>query len=155
MAGMYLRWDIEGQRSLSRRLEGLAVDMNDLTVPFRKSANMLVGVFSKDVFSTQGAVIGKKWKRLSPYTVAQKARLGYTTEPMVRTRNLQRSFRSVVASDQAAIYNTAEYFKYHQSRQPRHKLPRRVMMSLGEQQKQSVVKIFQRYLQEQLNRKTV
>src|SRR5215208_7237575 len=128
MAGLYLRWDIEGQRSLSRRLEGLAADLDDLTVPFRKSANMLVGVFSKDVFSTQGAAIGEKWKRLSPYTVAQKARLGFPTEPLIRTGAMQRSFRSIVASDQAVIHNVAPYFKYDQSNQPRKKIPRRVMM---------------------------
>src|SRR4051794_28197177 len=148
-----ISWTIEGRTELSRRLEGLSAGTHNLTVPFRKSADMLIGVFSKDVFSTQGAVIGQKWARLSPYTVAQKARLGFPSDPLVRTGKMQRSFTSIVASDQAVIYNTAPYFPYHQSNQARKKLPRRPMMALAEAQKQSVVKIFQRYLQEQVAKK--
>jgi phage gpG-like protein len=144
-----LSWSIEGETQLSRRLEGLSARTRDLTVPFRKSADMLIGVFSKDVFATQGAVIGERWQRLSPYTVAQKARQGYPPEPLVRTGRMQRSFASTVASDQAVIYNTTSYFKYHQSRLPRTRLPRRVMMKLNENMKQSIVKIFQRYLLDQ------
>lgn len=145
-----IRWEIDGRTELSRRLEGLNAHIHDLTVPFRKSADMLVRVFSKDVFSSQGAAIGEKWKRLSPYTVAQKARHGFPLDPLVRTGKMQRSFTSVVASDQAVIRNTAEYFKYHQSRLPRTRLPRRAMMGLAENQKQQIVKIFQRYIQEAL-----
>lgn len=151
MAGFRLEWSIEGEKQLSRRLEGLTADVKNLTVPFRKSADMLIGVFSKDVFATEGAAIGERWQRLSPYTVAQKARLGYGGKGILeRTGKMRRSFTSVVASDQAVIRNTADYFKYHQSNQPRKKLPRRVIMKLGEQQKEQVVKIFQRYLQEQI-----
>jgi phage gpG-like protein len=153
MAGFVIQWDVEGSRQLSRRLEGLSASTTNLTVPFRKSADMLISVFSKDVFATQGAAIGQKWKRLSPYTVAQKARLGFPSDILIRTGKMRRSFTSIVASDQAVVYNTADYFKFHQSRQPRKKLPRRAMLSLAEQQKQQVVKIFQRYLQEQLAHK--
>lgn len=151
MAGVYLRWDIEGKRELSRRLEGMASHIKDMTTPFRKSADMLVGVYSKDVFDTQGAVFGRKWQRLSPYTVAQKARAGYGDKPiLVRTGALQRGFRRIVASDQAVVYNDMEYFKYHQSNRPRHRIPRRILMRLDENLKERVVKIFQRYLHEQL-----
>src|SRR3954470_15107739 len=97
-----LEWQVEGVTQLSRRLEGLSAAMRDLTVPFRTSADMLVGVYSKDVFATEGAVIGKSWQRLSPVTVAQKARLGYAGKGiLVRTGKMQRSFTSIVASDQA------------------------------------------------------
>ena len=72
---------------MSRRLEGLSANTKNLTVPFRKSADMLIGVYSRDVFTTRGAVINKPWKRLSPYTVAQKARQGYPTDPLVRNGN--------------------------------------------------------------------
>src|SRR6476469_1171636 len=150
MGGVYLSWKIEGEQHLSRRLNGMENSIKDLTTPFRKSADMLVGVFSRDVFDTEGAAIGKKWQRLSPYTVAQKARQGYTAKPLVRTGAMQRAFRSIVASDQATVYNTASYFKYHQSNKPRSHLPRRVMIGLNENLKQSVVKIFQRYIHEEL-----
>src|SRR3954451_13426957 len=95
-----LQWQVEGATQLSRRLEGLSAHTKNLTVPFRKSADMLIGVYSRDVFTTRGAVINKPWKRLSPYTVAQKARLGYTSGPLIRTGKMKRSFTSIVASDQ-------------------------------------------------------
>lgn len=146
-----IQWEVEGEVQLSRRLEGLSAHTRDLTAPFRSSADMLIGVYSRDVFATEGAVIGKKWQRLSPVTVAQKARLGYGGKGiLVRTGKMQRSFTSIVASDRAVIYNTAPQFKYHQSNLPRRRLPRRVMMALAENQKQAVVKIFQRYLREQV-----
>jgi len=52
-----------------------------------------------------------------------------------------------VSSEQAVIHNTAEYFKYHQSRQPRSRLPRRAMMALGNNQKAEIVRFFQAYIQ--------
>lgn len=146
-----IQWTIEGEVALSRRLEGLSANLRDMTTPFRKSADMLIGVFSTDVFETQGGAIGQKWQRLSPYTVAQKARHGFPSQPLVRTGAMQRAFTSIVSSDQAVVYNTATYFKYHQSNKPRSRLPRRVMMAMGETQKQQVVKTFQRYIQEIVN----
>src|SRR3954452_18103728 len=103
MAGFKLEWSIEGEKTLSRRLEGLSAHTKNLTVPFRKSANMLIGVYSRDVFTTRGAVIGKPWKRLSPYTVAQKDRSGYPSDPLVRTGKMKRSFTSIVSSQQAVV----------------------------------------------------
>src|SRR3954451_9254593 len=100
-----LQWQVEGATQLSRRLEGLSANTKNLTAPFRKSANMLIGVYSRDVFTTRGAIIGKPWKRLSPYTVAQKARSGYPTDPLIRTGKMKRSFTSVVSSNQAVVYN--------------------------------------------------
>jgi len=56
---------------------------------------------------------------------------------------MKRSFRAKATSMQGEIWNATTYFKYHQSNKPRSSnLPRRVMMKLGEQQKQLVVKVF-------------
>jgi phage gpG-like protein len=59
---------------------------------------------------------------------------------------MQHSFKSIVASDQAVISNSAPYFKYHQSNKPRSRIPRRVMMALGQNQKQDIVRFFQSYI---------
>ena len=141
-----LNWTIEGEKQLSRVLSGLRDDIKNLQAPFSESAKKLIKVFSQDSFSTQGQVINERWARLSPYTVAQKARNGYPPDPLIRTGAMKKSFRSVVQTDSATIYNTAEYFKYHQSNQPRKKIPRRVMMKLAEEQKTMVVRIFQKHL---------
>ena len=150
--GFQLEWSIEGEKQLSRVLRGVANDVQDLRKPFKESGEKLKRTFEDDVFRTQGAAIGEKWARLSPYTVAQKARLGYSAAPLIRTGAMKEAFRSIASSDQAVIYNTAEYFKYHQSNKPRRRIPRRVMMKLGENQREEVVKIFQRYLRESLRK---
>ncbi|MDR6305898.1 phage gpG-like protein [Nitrobacter vulgaris] len=146
---MELRWSIEGEQQLSRVLLGLSAELSDLRQPFNSSAEYLKRTFSKDVFSTQGRAIGERWKRLSPATVAEKARLGYLQGPLIRTGRMQNSFASIVQSDQAVVYNTAEYAKYHQSNQARGPwLPRRAMMGLGDNQKVEIVRYFQQYIQQ-------
>ena len=147
-----IEWSIEGQTELSRVLLNVTADLKDYSQPFRQSANMLVRQFSQEVFATQGAVLGERWKRLSPYTVSQKARLGFTGGPLVRTGQMQRSFQSIVSSDQAVVRNTAPYFPYHQSNQPRSKLPRRVMMKLTQNSKAEIVRHFQEFIRQSLTK---
>lgn len=151
---MQLTWYIEGEKQLSRRLIGLENSLQDYSYPFRQSADYLKSVFSSDVFQTEGAVIGERWKRLSPYTVAQKARRGYVHAnwPLVGTGAMQNSFQTIVSSDQAVIYNTAAYFKYHQSKAPRTKLPRRVMMKIHHAQREQIVRYFQEHIRASLAR---
>ena len=148
MSGFQISWTIEGEKQLSRTLQGLSTSVKDFRKPLTQSANRLISVFSRDVFDSEGGAIAEKWARLSPHTVAQKARLGYGSKGILeRTGKMRRSFDSVVESTQAVIGNTAEYFKYHQSNQARSgRLPRRVMMKLAENQKQMVVKFFQDYI---------
>ncbi len=148
MSDFRIDWSIEGEQQLSRRLIGLGTGLRDYQKPFNRSANMLQSLFSNEVFDTQGAVIGEQWKRLSPYTVAQKARRGLPIVPLQSTGRMRRSFKTQVSTDQAVIYNTAEYFKFHQSKAPRSRLPRRVMMKLGILQREQIIKVFQAYIQE-------
>ena len=149
MADLQLSWSIEGDKELSRVLIGLGADLKDFRQPFNSSAEYLKRTFSTDVFNTQGRAIGEKWKRLSPATVAEKARLGYLSGPLIRTGLMQSSFRSIVQTDQAVVYNTAPYFKYHQSNAPRGPwLPRRAMMALGSNQKTEIVRYFQAYIRQ-------
>lgn len=149
MADFQLQWSIEGDKELSRVLTGLGAKLDDFRQPFNSSAEYLKSTFSKDVFNTQGRAIGERWKRLSPATVADKARRGYLSGPLIRTGRMRDSFASIVQTDQAVVYNTAEYFKYHQSKHGRSgRLPRRVMMALGANQKVEIVRYFQQYVQQ-------
>jgi phage gpG-like protein len=147
-----LEWSIEGDKQLSRRLVGLEGALSDYRRPFSDSASYLKTTFSRDVFDTQGAAIGERWTRLSPYTVAQKARRGYPSTPLIGTGSMRNSFQTIVSSDQAVVYNTAAYFKFHQSKAPRKHLPRRVMMKLADRQKETIVRLFQEHIQASLHR---
>lgn len=147
MSGIQVSWTIEGTTELARNLRGLTTSLKDFKKPLTAIAESLKKSFSGEVFSTQGAVINAKWKRLSPYTVAQKARQGFPPDPLVRTGAMQRGFVSRVSSEQAVVGNSMDYFKYHQSNKPRSgNLPRRVMMKLNENMKQMIVKEFQAYI---------
>lgn len=146
MAGFHISWEIEGVTELSRNLRGIETSLKDFKKPLTRIAKSLVKSFGGEVFDTQGAVIGERWKRLSPYTVAQKARLGFPADTLVRTGAMKKGFKSVVTSDQAVIGNTQDYFRYHQSNKPRSHIPRRVMMKLNENMKEMIVKEFQNHI---------
>ena len=143
---LQISWEIEGVTELSRTLIGTGTALKDYKLPFEQSASFLKSTFMRDVFDTQGAAIGEKWKRLSPYTVSQKARRGLPADPLIGTGRMRNSFQTIVSSEQAVVYNSAEYFKYHQSRAPRAHLPRRVMMKIAENQREQIVKYFQEYI---------
>jgi hypothetical protein len=106
MGNFQLSWTIEGDKELSRVLLGVSTNLKDFTQPLHDSADYLKRTFSKDVFETEGRAIGEKWKRLSPATVAAKARKGQYGGILVATGLMQRSFQTIVSSDQAVIFNS-------------------------------------------------
>lgn len=148
-----LAWTIEGNKELSRVLRGIGEGIKDWEPAFRETAEELASIFSNEVFSSRGSIIGESWKPLSPTYLAQKLAAGYPADTLVRTGEMQNSFRTIVKADYAEVWNAAAYFKYHQSSAPRRVIPRRVMMKLGENQKQLVVKIFHTYWYKKVNDK--
>lgn len=141
-----ISWSIEGEKQISRRLRGLETSLKDFKKPLEIIATKLQKTFADDVFTSQGKAVQESWPRLSPYTIAMKAKKGYPSTPLIATGAMKEGFRSIVSSDQAVLYNVEDYFKYHQSNKPRKKLPRRVMMKLGNQQREMVQKEFQLYI---------
>lgn len=142
---MKLSWSIEGEEQLVRNLRNIGKGIKDWTPAFKEASDRLKKVFSEDVFKTKGSIIGEQWNPLKPKYLAQKLRGGFPADTLVKTGKMQNSFQSIVQTDRAEIWNSTQYFKYHQSSAPRSKLPRRVMMKLAENQKQIIVKIFHTY----------
>lgn len=140
-----ITWSIEGEVQLARRLRIIANEIKDWTPAFQEAADRLKGIFSDDVFRTEGAIIGESWQPLKPKYLAQKVKAGFPASTLIKTGRMRESFVTEVASDHATIGNISPYFKYHQSKEPRTKLPRRIMMKLGNPQKEIVVKIFHTY----------
>lgn len=150
-----LEWFIEGEKQLSRVISDIKTDTKQLGPAFKKSGEHLRRTFERDVFKTRGAEIGERWAPLSPVTIARKSLKGYPSTPLIATGRMKRSFRSYARTDMAAVYNTADYFKYHQSNQPRSsRLPRRVMMKLGINQREDVVKIFHTHIYKTLTKRS-
>jgi len=150
---MQLTWSIEGETQLARKLEHIGKEIKDWKPAFREAADRLQTIFSNDVFRTEGGVIGQSWEPLKPRYLAQKVQSGYPPDILIRTGKMKESFFSNVTKDYAEIGNNAEYFKYHQSKQPRSKIPRRIMMKLGNPQKEIVTKIFHTYWYKKVNSK--
>ena len=145
-----LQFNIEGERQLSRRLRGIGDEVKDWKPAFREAGKELVQVFSNDVFASRGRAVGESWAPLAPATLAEKEAQGYPSQPLVRTGEMKNSFQAQPLSQSLTLWNATEYFKYHQSNQPRSKLPRRVMMKLGEEQREIVVKTFQKHYRKKM-----
>jgi len=140
-----LTWSIEGEKQLARKLRGIGAGIKDWTDAFGEAGDRLKGIFENEVFASEGAVIGERWQPLKPSYLAQKVKAGFPPDTLIKRGVMKSSFASDVKKDQATIYNTSPYFKYHQSKEARSKIPRRVMMKLGNKQKEIVVKIFHTY----------
>lgn len=145
--GFYLSWEIEGDVQLSRNLQLLASRVKDWTPAFAETADVLKSLFSEEVFSTEGRVIGESWAPLSKAYAYQKAKKFPGKGLLEATGKMKGGFLTLYRSDMAAVWNDVEYFKYHQSNQARAKLPRRVMMKLAQEQRRVVVRIFNTHFQ--------
>jgi len=141
MPNLEITFSIEGEVQLIRRLRDIERDLKDWTPEFKRIGNLLLKTF-KHNFQTQGRTLGEPWKRLAPSTIAQKRRKGYPLTPLIATGKMRDSFKAGVGRFHVEISNPVAYFPYHQSRRPRRKLPRRVMMKIDEERKQLISKIF-------------
>lgn len=102
-------------------------------------------------FGTQGGV--EKWQPLAASTVAYKARAGLDPRILHATLRLRRSLTEdnedhifLMTGDELFMGSRVDYGKYHQSRRPRRRLPRRPPVNLSESAKRTWVKILQRWI---------
>jgi phage gpG-like protein len=148
---MYIRFGIEGTTELSRNLLGIAQTARDWTPAFAKSGEDLIEFFSYEVFESEGAAIDAPWQALDPRYAKAKEKKYPDSGILQATGTMRQSFMQRYDATSLTIWNAAEYFKYHQSNQPRTRLPRRVMMRLTEDLKQMIVKNFHTYFMETVN----
>ena len=148
---MQISWTIEGEKQLSRRLEIMARKIKDWGPAFKESGENLKNIFAKDVFETEGGAINENWSPLKKAYALQKAKKFPGKGMLEATGKMRNSFMTLWRPDMAQVWNTSDYFKYHQSNKPRSKLPRRVMMKLGENQRSMIVKVFHSYFHKQVN----
>lgn len=132
---MQIYFEIEGQVELNRRIGKIADGIKDWSQATKSIGEYLTNFFTNNVFNSEGAVFNEKWVGGKYYHKLQ------------RTGAMRNSFYFENDKNQVLVGNKAEYFKYHQSNQPRKsKLPRRIMMKLDEARKQKIVKFFQQQI---------
>ena len=136
-------FEIEGEKQISRRLNIVADGITDFKAPLQLSASEFIRAFKQN-FSSNGGMLGEPWPARKPQF---KSGVRVDTWALLRkTTRMYNSFRGQVSASELEIINTAAQFKYHQSNQPRSKIPRRVMMKLDEARKRIVIKALQAYI---------
>lgn len=128
---------IEGDTELSRRLLVMSDGLNDFTVPLKSAAAEVRRSVDLNFDDTGALLNGTAWPARTKM---------YSWPLLEKSGKMRRAFRTSVEKDQAVIDNPTDYFKYHQSNQPRHKIPRRVMLKLDQERKEFIQKAFQAYI---------
>lgn len=137
---------VSGDAQFMRKLETLGKTWFEWKEALNDTGEHLRAYFSGQVFSSQGGVLGTPWAELSASTQAQKAKhyQQYDTVPLIRTGKMQDSFAYHATATKLEITNTADYFKYHQSSEARHKIPRRRMFGINNDVKEIIRKAFEK-----------
>lgn len=136
MANVELTLEVEGDKEVSLMFQASSRRARNLTKPFKQIRDTLLKTFDNN-FSSRGRTLGEPWK---PRTKS------YPWPILERTGKMRKSFRGDISSDYVVLYNTQDYFKYHQSKSTRKKLPRRVMMKIDEQRRRDIIKEIQAYI---------
>lgn len=132
---------IEGEIQLARRLQTIDAGISDFRQPLQESVAEVKHSVDEN-FASRGDLFGG-WQ---PRAQDQPWPL------MEHTGNLRHSFDDIVFDDYAMIFNTTDYFVYHQSKGPRRSLPRRVMLMIDNKRKEFIQKAFQKYNNDVINR---
>lgn len=126
------RFTFEGEVVLSRTLDGIIERAEDMRPAWPEVVRVFRAMVNQ-AFATEGASTGQKWPGLKLSTAQDRLRKGFTGfHPILqRTGELKRSidgggggFVEETATS-IAIGSNDPVFWYHQSRQPRKRLPRR------------------------------
>lgn len=113
------------------------------------------GYFPGQVFASQGGVLGVTWPTNKMRTMMYKRKhvsSSSATTTLIRTGDMQKSFKYEATKDGVKITNTAPYFKYHQSGEPRTKMPYRPMIGINDDVKSIVKKILQKDMDAKVER---
>lgn len=126
---------IRGDSEVIAKVNRLGGSLLDL-----KRAMEVIGRGAADYYATtgitdQGRPFGQPWRELSQGYKMWKE-INYPGRPLMErggpgSEDLKGSFTFEATRNSARIFNSASYFKYHQSSDVRQKLPRRQMMGIN------------------------
>lgn len=148
--GLNVQVIISGTEEELSRLSKLKDGLNDFGAALKTIGDQMARYYSSESFASQGGVFGSAWADLSPIYAKRKGKLFPGRGILVATGNMQDSFTA--DSDNSSLYvtNTAEYAVYHQSTEPRSKMPYRPFMAVNDDVKGIVQQVMQDDIQEKL-----
>jgi hypothetical protein len=130
---------VEGLPEVDRFMAGMADRMTDVSPAWPKVVEVFQAIVAR-AFATEGASTGAPWPQLAKRTQMQRAKLGFPpAHPILERRGtLKRALttgegayvRTSPTSLEYLLSSEVGYFKYHQSRAPRSRLPRRAPVLL-------------------------
>jgi hypothetical protein len=150
---------LEGEQVIQRQLEGLEQRLSDMT-PAWPHVLRAFRIIMYRAFSTEGGSTGSPWPQLAQSTIKDRERQGFPGRHpiLARTHTLERALTSdggasivVELPQYFAIAVDLDYFKYHQSRRPRTKIPRRAPINLTQDNKTSLLHPIRLYVTGRLN----
>ena len=119
-----------GEERIRTFLSGVGLDLRNLRGAMNEVGRGAVKTFSGPVFTSRGQFIGESWPRLSDDYAARKAKKYPGRPVLVRTGEMQGGFKYESTGMSVTIYNPVPHFEYHQSTDPRTKIPRRAMIGI-------------------------
>jgi phage gpG-like protein len=140
-------FSIEGDKELARKFDFVGKKLDDLSGPLKKSANLLLKAWDLN-FDREGAELGQKWAALDPKYSAEKRKKYGQKKILERTGKMRGNFKNHLQKFQTTLSNPTSYFPFHQSKAPRTKLPRRVMMAIDRKRKDEITAEFTKFLDE-------
>jgi len=146
-----VNFTIEGDKQVAFVFENLDKELKNLKKPLQEIKKYMLDAFQSNI-KQRGKLLGKKWKKLSPQYKKWKAKKYAGRGLLVRTGKLQRGFKGKVTRTYLELYNTTSYFKYHQSNQPRKKLPRRMVMRIDNKRRAEIQRFFTEFINEKIPR---
>lgn len=144
--------ELEGELIVDRLLAGIADRAGDLTPAWPGVVQVFRGIAQR-AFDSEGASTGAPWPELAESTQQERARLGYGPQHPIlqRTGALMRSLTlgaggSTLMTPGRLEIGGIDYLKYHQSNQPRKKLPRRAPINLTMDDRHEIMRPIRLYL---------
>lgn len=119
-----------GEERIKSFLTGVGLDLRNMRGAMNEVARGSIDVFGGRVFTSRGQRIGQPWPKLSDAYAARKFKKYSGAPPLVITRTMRDNFKYESTAMSVTIYNPTPYFKYHQSTEPRSKIPRRAMIGI-------------------------
>ena len=134
---------LEGEQVISRQLAGLEERLSDMTPAWPSVLKVFRGIM-RAAFATEGGSTGAPWPHLAERTVKDRERQGFPGRHpiLARTHTLERALTTeggasviVQMPRYFAVAVDLDYFKFHQSKRPRTKIPRRAPINLTQDNK--------------------